>query len=526
MTVKAYTSATIGTSLSNPTNFVANAGGTCVSGSTTLAGGASCTVQIKPQASANGSLSGALTAAANNSPTISLSGTANGFTPNLMLVATSGTPSAMNVVGSAPGGSLTYGSDVVFTVTNTGGATSAVMTFALSNTSNFGFDSGGTCVSGSTSLAAGASCTIKVHPQASADATYSGNLTVTANNSPSAALSGTATKLNPVSLSIATIGTPSAMNVTGPGSPAYGSNVTFTVTNAPSADYTSTALGITLSNTSSFQFNGGTCSTSTTLAPGASCTTIVRPMASANATYSGTLNVAANNTPTTTLSGAATGWLLIYCNGVLQPAHGSCTFTYNGQYQYFQVTGNVAATIQTWGSGGSSDRWGAVGGQGGYAAAIVSLSSNSYVVFVGSASGSLGTGGVPTGADEAYCGSGCQGGDLTGVFAGSPSQGTAIVIAGGGGGAGDFDEGEYNGGNGGGDPGATCFVNSGMGGATNPSPMPGYATSGGGGGGYWGGCGGAGTGGYGGQNFTAPGGTTVVGGGAAADQNGWATISW
>ncbi|MTJ94335.1 MAG: hypothetical protein F8N36_15965 [Desulfovibrio sp.] len=337
----------------------------------------------------------------------------------------------MNVIGSAPGHSLTYGADVVFTVTNTGGATAAAMTFALSNASNFDFDSGGTCVSGSTSLAAGASCTIKVRPLASADATYSGNLTVTSNNSLSAALSGTATKLNPVSLSIAaTAGTPSAMNVTGPGSPAYGSNVTFTITNAAAADYTSAALGIALSNTTNFQFNGGTCTTSTTLAPGASCTAVVRPEASANTSYSGTLNVVANNAPLISLAGTAVGWT-VTINALV------ASNSYNLDFRTLLLNAGwngstpVVGTVTVNGGvvvGSTSTSAYALTVQGAFPpGSSLALVNNGYIV---------GAGGAGSSTSLASSGSGEKGGNA--LYVQIPVYvSNAGVIAGGGGGGGD-----------------------------------------------------------------------------------------
>jgi hypothetical protein len=76
-------------------------------------------------------------------------------------------------------------------VTNNGTVTSASLSFSLSNTTNFSFNSG-TCVNGSTQLAPGGTCTIIVQPRATTNGSLSGNLNVTANNNPSYALSGTA----------------------------------------------------------------------------------------------------------------------------------------------------------------------------------------------------------------------------------------------------------------------------------------------------------------------------------------------
>ena len=109
---------------------------------------------------------------------------------NLAIAVTTGSASAMNVAGVQKGTAAT-GSSVTFTVTNNGGVSSSILTFALSNTTNFAL-SGGTCVSGTTTLAVSGTCTIIVQPTANQNATYSGTLNVTANNNPSQALAGVA----------------------------------------------------------------------------------------------------------------------------------------------------------------------------------------------------------------------------------------------------------------------------------------------------------------------------------------------
>ncbi|MTJ94334.1 MAG: hypothetical protein F8N36_15960 [Desulfovibrio sp.] len=303
------TSQPVNFSLSNTTNFQIS-GGTCVNNTTTLSANKSCTILVQPLASVPGSYSGTLNVVANNNPSVALSGTGSNFAPNLVIAATSGSATAMNVVGSSPGGTLTSGSDTTFTVTNTGGSTSAVLNFALSNIQNFAYD-GGTCANGSTTLAMGASCTILVKPSASVDGNYSGKLTVTANNNPSISLVGTASMLAPVQLSVtASLGSSTAMNVTGPGSPASGSDVTFTITNSPLSDYSSAPLVLSVSNPTNFAIDaGGTCASGTTsLAPGGSCTVLVKPQASTNGSYSGNLVVTANNNPTAAMAGTGSGF--------------------------------------------------------------------------------------------------------------------------------------------------------------------------------------------------------------------------
>jgi hypothetical protein len=94
------------------------------------------------------------------------------------------TSQSMNVTnGTSPGSYIT------FTLTNTGSAASNTITTSLSNTTNFEF---GTNNCANITLNIGGSCTIQVRPKASSNTTYSGTLTITANNNPTATLSGTA----------------------------------------------------------------------------------------------------------------------------------------------------------------------------------------------------------------------------------------------------------------------------------------------------------------------------------------------
>ncbi|WP_291334129.1 DUF1566 domain-containing protein [Desulfovibrio sp.] len=58
-----------------------DSGGTCVSGTTTLAKDGSCTTLVKASASASGSITSTLTTTANKSASINLAGTATGFDP-------------------------------------------------------------------------------------------------------------------------------------------------------------------------------------------------------------------------------------------------------------------------------------------------------------------------------------------------------------------------------------------------------------------------------------------------------------
>ncbi|WP_334147933.1 hypothetical protein [Hyphomicrobium sp.] len=104
-----------------------------------------------------------------------------------------------------------------------------------------------------------------------------------------------------------------AMNVTGPGSPAHGATVRFTVRN--SGETPTVALGAAqLSNTTNFAFdasgaNVGDACQGQVLAYNATCFIDVRPRATDDGTYNGTLSIAAGSvSDDSSLSGTATGW--------------------------------------------------------------------------------------------------------------------------------------------------------------------------------------------------------------------------
>ena len=122
--------------------------------------------------------------------------TSSGNAVNLVL-----TPATSNTMDISSSGSPAYGSYVTFTVENIGNVTSQSLSVVLSNQTNF--ELGTDNCSGNT-LGQNATCTIQVRPKAFGDGSYSGLLTINANNNPSAELSGTA------SGSCGTIGT--AMN--------------------------------------------------------------------------------------------------------------------------------------------------------------------------------------------------------------------------------------------------------------------------------------------------------------------------
>lgn len=104
-----------------------------------------------------------------------------------ILVVTPTSNSNMNI--STPG-TPAYGSYATFTVQNVGNVTSQAMSVFLSNTGNFEI---GTDTCTGNTLAASATCSITVRPKAWGDSSFSGNLSVIADNTAIASLSGTAT---------------------------------------------------------------------------------------------------------------------------------------------------------------------------------------------------------------------------------------------------------------------------------------------------------------------------------------------
>lgn len=113
----------------------------------------------------------------------------NVATPVVNLVLTPASSNAMNVDGSCGSGTC-YSSNVTFTLQNQGTTTSATIADSLTNTTNFEFVSD-TCTG--ITLAANQQCTIVVRAKNTGNGSYTGNLQITANNSPFSVLSGSAT---------------------------------------------------------------------------------------------------------------------------------------------------------------------------------------------------------------------------------------------------------------------------------------------------------------------------------------------
>jgi hypothetical protein len=163
---------------------------TCPSGSSTLAAGASCFINVIFTPTAEGSRSASLSIADNASGS-----------PQTVALSGSGTTTSAAVVSLSPT-SLSFGNQQVnttsavraVTLTNSGNAALTINSIGLNGSNSGDFRQQNTCPSSSSTLAAGASCTINVTFTPSAESSRSASLTITdnASGSPqSVALSGT-----------------------------------------------------------------------------------------------------------------------------------------------------------------------------------------------------------------------------------------------------------------------------------------------------------------------------------------------
>lgn len=233
---------------------------TCPDSSSTLAAGASCTINVTFAPGGTGTRSASISVAdnASGSPqTVSLSG--NGTAPSVSL-----SPSSLTFGNQTTG---TTSSAQLVTLTNSGTGSLAISTIGFTGTNPGDFSQTNTCPA---SLGAGSSCTVSVSFAPSDSGTRSANLTFTdsAGNSPqSVAVSGTGVAPAPA----ATLSAPSigfGNQNTGTTSPAQ----SVTLTNTGGAALTISSIGITGTNAGDFS-QTTTCPISpSTLVAGGSCT--------------------------------------------------------------------------------------------------------------------------------------------------------------------------------------------------------------------------------------------------------------
>jgi hypothetical protein len=260
-------------------------GGTCANG-TSLAAGASCTVQVGFKPSAAGARGASLVIAHNatgGSSTVALSGTGNAVAQATVALSANAIDFGALFAGVAsPAKSVT--------VNNTGQATLTFSSIAVGGANAGVFTLGGTCATG-TPVPAGGSCTVTVTANASANGAFSGNLSLASNASNGAvsvALTGTvaapapAVTANPsaVAFGTQTIGAPAA---------------TQTVTLANTGNVALTLNGIAVSGASTVTIASKTCGT--TLAVGANCTVTLAFAPTAAGTAAATLAVTSNAAP-------------------------------------------------------------------------------------------------------------------------------------------------------------------------------------------------------------------------------------
>ena len=250
---------------------------------TSVAAGASCTINVTFTPSATGTRTGTLTVSdnASGSPqTVGLTGT--------------GASAPAPVAGVSPT-SLAYASQIVgttsaaqaVTLSNTGNAALSITSIAVTGTNAGDFAQTNNC---GTSVAAGASCTINVTFTPAATGTRTGTLTITDNASGSpqtVGLTGTggsvsapAVSLSPTNLTFAsqTVGTTSTAQAV-------------TLSNTGSAPLSITSIAITGTNAGDF---GQTNNCGTSVAAGASCAINVRFTPTATGTRTGTLTITDN----------------------------------------------------------------------------------------------------------------------------------------------------------------------------------------------------------------------------------------
>ena len=254
----------------------------------TIQPGDSCKVRLEfaPSSSATpGSTFGATLTIPDNAP---------GSSPQVTLTGTVGTPAVSFSPASVGFGTVGVGvssAPETVTVTNSGSSALSVSSLALGGTNPLQFAiTGGTCGSGSVSLtlAPGASCTVQITFDPTVAGPMAAELVVTddASSSPqSVELTGTASApsvaVSPPSIDFGQVGI---------GSTSPDSYVT--VTNNGSAAVTFTSLSLSsLATTNGFSLDssGTTCSTSTPLASGASCTIALYVDPTSAATLSGLL---------------------------------------------------------------------------------------------------------------------------------------------------------------------------------------------------------------------------------------------
>jgi hypothetical protein len=266
----------------------AMSGSTCTG---TLAAGASCTVNVTFTPTSTGTKSATLTAAASpgGNAVASLSGT--GITAGNLTIS----PSTQNFPSTQQGLST---SDVTFTVTNTGGATSGAIAVTIGGTDASQFVKGTDGCNG-VALTTGSMCSILVHFSPTTTGAKSASLSATASPGGTATAGLTGTGLAPALLTIAPTTQAFPSTVQGQASP----NVTFTVTNTGGVPSGQPMVALGGTDASQFGLGMNTCTAG--LAPNGTCTFAVLFMPSSAGAKSASVSAtgAPGGVATATLSG-------------------------------------------------------------------------------------------------------------------------------------------------------------------------------------------------------------------------------
>ena len=276
---------TIGTLATGSGEFVIS-GGSCVAGGT-VAAGASCSVDLSFAPSTAGTRSATLMVTHNahgGSSSTSLSGSGVALTPVIGV-----SPTTLNFTQTVN----TPSTAQTVTVSNTGNAPLAIsaLTIGGAQAAEFQIAGGSTCVAGG-SVAAGASCAIKLAFTPAVIGTRSASLTIAHNatGSPSSvALNGNGTVAPQPAISLNASTLTFASQVVGTTSAAQ----SISVSNSGAATLTFGAFTLTGTAGSDFA-RGGTCNPGGTLAAGASCTLSFSFTPAATGTRSATLTLSSD----------------------------------------------------------------------------------------------------------------------------------------------------------------------------------------------------------------------------------------
>jgi hypothetical protein len=260
-------------------------GGTCANG-TSLAAGASCTVQVGFTPSAAGARSASLVIAHNaagGSSTVALAGTGNAVPQATIALSANAIDFGPLVAGIAsPGRTIT--------VSNSGQAALTFSSIAIGGANAGVFALGGTCAT-ATPVPAGGSCTVTVTANSSGSGAFSGNLALASNASNGAVSVGLS----------GTVSAPAPAISASPSAVAFGTQTTGaaaatqTVTLANTGNVALTLSGIAVSGASTVTIAEKTCGT--TLAVGTNCTVTLSFAPTTAGAAAATLAVTSNAAP-------------------------------------------------------------------------------------------------------------------------------------------------------------------------------------------------------------------------------------